>query len=119
MTTLKGDRTMSGIVPATRRQRDLRPHMFERLEGPGAPERITLERMEYIIGRTEDADIRVDSQRASRHHAILTRDASEYTIRDNQSRNGIFLNGVKVHSAVLRDGDIVQVAECVFAYHEG
>jgi pSer/pThr/pTyr-binding forkhead associated (FHA) protein len=37
---------------------------------------------------------------------------------DNDSRNGVFLNGVKVHSAVLRDGDVIQVADSVFVYHE-
>lgn len=37
---------------------------------------------------------------------------------DNDSRNGFFLNGLKVHSAVLRERDIIQVTDCVFVYHE-
>jgi pSer/pThr/pTyr-binding forkhead associated (FHA) protein len=37
---------------------------------------------------------------------------------DNDSHNGVFLNGVKIHSAVLRDGDVVQVADSIFIYSE-
>jgi pSer/pThr/pTyr-binding forkhead associated (FHA) protein len=37
---------------------------------------------------------------------------------DNDSHNGVILNGVKVHSAVLRDGDVIQAADNVFVYHE-
>ena len=38
---------------------------------------------------------------------------------DNDSHNGIFLNGVKIHSAVLRDGDVIQAADSTFVYYEG
>ena len=37
---------------------------------------------------------------------------------DNDSDNGVILNGAKIHSAVLRDGDVIQVADNVFVYHE-
>ena len=33
--------------------------------------------------------------------------------------NGIVLNGLKVHSAVLRDGDQVQLGDVVLSYREG
>jgi pSer/pThr/pTyr-binding forkhead associated (FHA) protein len=37
---------------------------------------------------------------------------------DNDSHNGILLNGVRVHSAVLRDGDVIHVADSVFVFRE-
>jgi pSer/pThr/pTyr-binding forkhead associated (FHA) protein len=37
---------------------------------------------------------------------------------DNDSHNGVLLNGVSVHSAVLRDGDVIHVADSVFVYRE-
>ena len=43
----------------------------------------------------------------------------EYTLEDLESRNGIYLNGVAVHAAVLRDGDEVQLGDFIFAYQEG
>ena len=39
-------------------------------------------------------------------------------LQDNDSHNGVYLNGVKVYSAVLREGDVIQVADSVFVYHE-
>lgn len=116
---MRPDATISTQVVIARMDRDVRPHHLEQIDGEGAPQRIVLDQPEMIIGRAEDAGIRLLSQRASRHHAVLARRGVEYAIRDNDSRNGIFLNGVKVHSAVLRDGDIIQIADCVFTYHEG
>lgn len=121
MSTTSGitDRTMSGVVITPRRDRDIRPHVLEQIDGPGSPARFSLAERELVIGRADDAAIRVESQLASRHHAVLTRHGEEYSIQDNDSRNGIFLNGLRVHSALLRDGDILLVAEGVFVYHEG
>lgn len=39
-------------------------------------------------------------------------------MRDNDSRNGFYLNGLRVYSAMLREGDVIQVTDCVFVYHE-
>lgn len=119
MSTFKVDPTLSGIVLTPRRDRDVRPHSLEQIDGEGAPRAVTLAKEKMIVGRAEDADIRLHSQLASRQHALLLRTGVEYKVQDNDSRNGVFLNGVKVHSAVLRDGDILQIAEGVFAYHEG
>ena len=41
--------------------------------------------------------------------------AHDDTFTDVKAR---FLNGVKVHSAILRDGDVIQLADNVFVYHE-
>jgi pSer/pThr/pTyr-binding forkhead associated (FHA) protein len=103
---------------AARRDRDIRPHSLEKIEGQGSPQRIKLDGLELIIGRAEDAQVRLQSQRASRHHAILTRRGVEYAVRDNDSRNGVYLNGIKIYSAILRDGDVLQVADNVFIYRE-
>ncbi|MEW6306594.1 MAG: FHA domain-containing protein [Verrucomicrobiota bacterium] len=119
MSTRKCDATIPTNIVAARRDRDVRPHFLEQAEGEGAPQKFTLDRPQLIIGRAEDADVRVQSQRASRQHAILSRRGVDYVLRDNDSRNGVFLNGVQVYSAILRDGDILQVADSVFIYHEG
>jgi pSer/pThr/pTyr-binding forkhead associated (FHA) protein len=44
---------------------------------------------------------------------------TDCVIFDNDSHNGVFLNGVKVHSAVLRDGDAILVGDNEFIYGEG
>lgn len=114
----KTDVTIPTYFVTAHRERVVRPHYLE-MEDEGARQRIPLDREQIIIGRADEADIRIPSQRASRHHAIISRQGLEYVIRDNDSRNGVFLNGVKIHSAVLRDGDVLQIAHRVFVYYEG
>jgi pSer/pThr/pTyr-binding forkhead associated (FHA) protein len=119
MKPLDVNATLPINIVVARKERDLRLHFLEQTEGDGAPRRITLEWPQLKIGRAPEADIRLSSDRASAQHAVLNRRQEDYVIRDEDSRNGVFLNGVKVHSAVLRDGDVVQVANSVFTYHEG
>ncbi len=61
------------------------------------------------IGRAEDNDVVLPSQRVSRHHAELVSNAGEVRIRDLGSRNGTSLNGRSVGSVsrTLRPGDVV------------
>ena len=118
MKTLLANLSLPTNIVVARKERDLRLHFLQQTEGEGAPHRITLEKPKLVIGRSEAADIRLASERASRQHAILSRRQEDYVIQDNDSRNGVFLNGVKVYSAILRDGDVLQVANSVFTYYE-
>jgi pSer/pThr/pTyr-binding forkhead associated (FHA) protein len=116
--TLESLETMVSSQTKVRQQRVIRPHFLEQEEGIGSPRQIILDGETLVMGRVDDADIRIDHPKASRRHAIITRRSGEYTITDNGSRNGFYLNGLKVHSAVLRDGDVIQMTDCVFVYHE-
>jgi pSer/pThr/pTyr-binding forkhead associated (FHA) protein len=91
------DATVTGNVHILRRQRDARRHSLEQFEGDG---------------------VRLTSKRASRQHAFLRLHGTDCMLFDNDSHNGVFLNGVKVYSAVLRDGDVIQVADSIFVYSE-
>ncbi|MDB6024726.1 MAG: hypothetical protein JWM68_949 [Verrucomicrobiales bacterium] len=119
MSTSQFDATVATRMIVLRRERELRQHYFEQIEGEASPRRVPLDGEQMIIGRAEDAAIAVPSKRASRHHAILTRLGTDFVVTDNDSFNGVFLNGVKIYSAILRDGDIIQIADCSFVYREG
>nr|WP_163645194.1 FHA domain-containing protein [Mycobacterium saskatchewanense] len=69
------------------------------------------------IGRANDNDIVIPEVLASRHHATLVPTAHGTEIHDNRSINGTFVNGQRVESAVLRDGDVVTIGniDLVFA----
>lgn len=95
------------------------PPWLEQIEGPGAPKRILLDKEKLLIGRSKSADLCVDSTNVSRNHVLLRRQGDEFTCQDLGSRNGIFLNGVKIHSAVLREGDCLQLGDTEFIFHEG
>jgi ABC-type multidrug transport system ATPase subunit len=69
------------------------------------------------IGRATDNDIVIPDVLASRHHATLVPGPGGTQIVDNRSINGTFVNGQRVDSAVLRDGDVVTIGniDLVFA----
>ena len=69
------------------------------------------------IGRALDNDIVVPDVLASRRHAFLTPTPLGTEIRDAHSINGTFVNGIRVGSAVLTEGDVVTIGnvDLVFA----
>lgn len=109
--------TMPTLTLGAERLRPAFPFMLRQIEGAGAQRWLKLDREELAIGRAEDADIKIDSQRASRRHAIFRTENGQCSVFDNDSRNGIFLNGVRIHSALLHNKDVVQVGDCVFVFH--
>ena len=68
------------------------------------------------IGRSLENDIVIHDVLASRHHAFLTPTPLGTEIRDAQSINGTFVNGNRVRSALLCEGDVVTIgnADLVF-----
>jgi pSer/pThr/pTyr-binding forkhead associated (FHA) protein len=102
-----------------RRVRESRRHSLEQIDGAGSPRKIVLEASETVMGRDTSAHVHLPSKTASRHHAFLRLRGTDCIIYDNDSRNGILLNGVKIHSAVLHDGDVIQAAGSTFVYYEG
>jgi pSer/pThr/pTyr-binding forkhead associated (FHA) protein len=109
---------MTGNARILRRQRDTRRHSLEQVKGGGSPRVMALEGDEIVMGRAAGARIHIGGKGASLRHALLRVRGTDCLVFDNNSRLGVFLNGVKIHSAVLRDGDVIQVADAVFVYSE-
>ncbi len=75
-----------------------------------------------IIGRAPEAAIRLIDDGVSRHHAQIRNDGQLSWVQDRGSRNGTFVNGVKIErETVLDDGDKLQVGRAIvlrFAFHD-
>ncbi|KUH88117.1 FHA domain-containing protein [Mycobacterium sp. GA-1999] len=71
------------------------------------------------IGRATDNDIVVPDVLASRHHASLVPTPAGTQIQDNRSINGTFVNGARVESAVLHDGDTVTIGNIDLVFSGG
>ena len=64
------------------------------------------------VGRHDESLILLDDVSVSRHHAVFTRTASgRVTVRDLNSLNGTYVNGLRVEEAILRSGDEVQIGK--------
>ena len=61
-------------------------------------------------------DLRLPGTTVSSQHARLERDEAGWTIVDEQSKNGSFVNGVRVARAALRDGDVLEIGSVLLVY---
>ena len=65
---------------------------------------------QVVIGRTAEADVCVNDSGISRQHVRITRDLSGKVVAmDLGSTNGTWLNGEAIQSAVLTEGDRLQI----------
>jgi ABC-type multidrug transport system ATPase subunit/predicted component of type VI protein secretion system len=71
------------------------------------------------IGRSNDNDIVIQDVLASRHHAFLVDSPLGTEIRDAHSVNGTFVNGVRVGSAVLTEGDVITIGNIDLVFTDG
>ena len=67
------------------------------------------------IGRGTDVDIRIDDPGVSRHHAEITL-GTDVTLRDLDSTNGTYVDGVAVRVTALYDGAEVRLGTTVVEF---
>ena len=80
------------------------------LTGTAVGKMFKLTKSKYVIGRGTDVDIKLEDDAASRRHAKLMQQGSaQLTLQDLGSSNGTFVNGVKISSRELIDGDHIQI----------
>ncbi len=70
----------------------------------------------FLIGRTLENDLQIDSQFISRHHAQIVSTGGSCIIEDLNSTNGISHNGKRIRRRVLNDGDVLLIGEHELAY---
>jgi hypothetical protein len=67
---------------------------------------------EFVIGRSEECQLSIDDAMISRRHVLLRVTASDVTLVDLGSRNGVTLNGTRVREDTpLRDGDRILIGK--------
>jgi DNA-binding NtrC family response regulator len=75
---------------------------------------------ELIIGRAEDAQLRLEDASVSRRHARVDIDGTDVWLSDLGSHNGTRLNGMRVEGrAWLSSGDEVGVGTLTLVFHRG
>lgn len=75
---------------------------------------LVVEDLPAVVGRAADADLVIDDDTVSRHHARLSGDRDTLFLEDLGSSNGTTLNGNPMVGAVaLHDGDLVGFGESV------
>jgi hypothetical protein len=64
-----------------------------------------------VLGRSKDADLRIDDPNVSRKHAAIYWNDGRLILEDLGSTNGTLVNGYPVTSTVLRPRDLVAIGD--------
>ena len=97
-----------------------RPHLLQVIAGgDGGGQSIRLRDIPLVLGRSEHVDVQINDGSLSRRHARIERGRNGFKVVDLMSSNGVYINEVKVHSGILRDGDMVQLGNVVMRYFRG
>ena len=62
-----------------------------------------------VIGRVSDVDLLLLDEKVSRKHAKISTHQGQVLIEDLASRNGTFVNGARIRSVELKEGDQIAI----------
>ena len=85
--------------------------------GPSDGSRFLLDVDLTTAGRHPNAEIFLDDVTVSRKHAEFRRSEGRFSVTDLASLNGTYLNGKRVDSSLLTDGDEVQVGKFKLTFY--
>ncbi|NUQ01762.1 MAG: FHA domain-containing protein, partial [Armatimonadetes bacterium] len=69
-----------------------------------------------VIGRSPRADLVINDTFVSREHATFFRRGDEVAVLDNDSSNGVYVNGERIRMIHLTDGDEVRIGRTHFRF---
>lgn len=75
------------------------------LNGPLAGQIVPLTKESTLLGRAPGCDVKIPSPNVSKEHTRIELFDDKLIVTDAGSRNGTFINGVKVRSSKARNGD--------------
>lgn len=86
------------------------------LQGPWGSRVYVGEGCDVSVGRGKGNTLPIPDDKASRVHCRITRDADGFHIRDTDSSNGTFVNGMATRESPLVSGDRVEIGETTLRF---
>ncbi|HLU68028.1 MAG TPA: GGDEF domain-containing protein, partial [Kofleriaceae bacterium] len=106
--------------PAVKRSGEERAYVIV-LAGQNVGEMYKIAGEQMTLGRGGGADVRLVDEGISRFHCRIRSEGGELLVEDLQSRNGTFLNGERITTRRLEDGDKIQLGRTTvlkFSFHD-
>ncbi len=94
----------------------MKPRLFVK-SGLNSGESYLLQRKETSIGRGGECDIRLSDGSCSRKHCVIAFNGDTAEVVDNDSRNGIAVNGLPVKRKLLKVGDEIRIGNTSFVFY--
>lgn len=114
-------------------EEDEQPAKAAKKEAPSEPEKpaaymavidtegnetiFALDRAVTVFGRDEKSTVVIPDRKASRKHFVIEMAGDFYNIIDSGSTNGTKVNGKKISTQRLREGDTVNLGQYKIVYH--
>jgi len=89
------------------------------IDGPRLGQCMHVHEVPVVIGRSPQADFRIDHSSVSRLHCTVCQEVLGASIRDLDSKNGVLVNGTRVRRADVRDGDHIVLGEVTLKFVAG
>ncbi len=85
-------------------------------------ERLPLSAPGVVVGRGNDADLRVNDPGVSRRHVeirvVTDTTGDRISVHDLGSTNGVLVNGKRVENATLADGAVIRIGNTTLTLHQ-
>ncbi len=93
--------------------------LLKQMSGPGMGREFDLGISRMTIGRAESNHIVIQDESISRMHAFIEpSEDGDFFVFDNQSRNGVQVNGKRVDVSILRNQDSIQIGSVKFFFEK-
>ena len=79
--------------------------------GPAKSSRFLIEGEETSVGRSPESAVFLDDVTVSRLHAVIKKSADGFTLVDQASLNGTYVNNASISQLLLSNGDEVQIGK--------
>jgi DNA-binding NtrC family response regulator len=94
----------------------LKKARFVVVEGKDKGREMVLQKPHVAIGTLSENDLVLSDPTVSRGHAVVEETSGGYVLRDLDSTNGTFLDGVRVREAYLSEGSVIRLGGTALAF---
>ena len=77
---------------------------------------IKLKNTPMLVGRSDQADVQINSAFVSHYHAVLVREPTQDLLIDLGSTNGVLVNTQRISRRVLKHRDLIQIGPARISY---
>lgn len=85
---------------------------------PGLEQEIEIRRLPFVVGRARQCDLFLNLSSVSRQHATFEYHDGRLFLTDNGSVNGTHINGIRISSSPLADGDRIRIGSTEFDFRD-
>jgi hypothetical protein len=109
-------KTIRMAVPTDRKEKKLEAHYyFIPEESPTF--KLKVKKVTNVVGREGTCDVYVESNQVSRRHCLLQVTERGLLVKDLESTNGTFVNGIPITDGYINEGDRIGLGTYVMTLH--